>query len=68
MVLEPEAASLFCRSLDMSNFQRGNECEKLLMPAGTVYMLVDAGGKSHHAARNTFHGVMCHSNGWIARN
>ena len=50
IALEPEAASLYCKTLDMSNFTGGNtqpgRNDDVTMAPGTVYMLVDAGGKT----------------------
>ena len=48
LALEPEAASLHCKSLKMNNFidyAAEHYPEDLYMPAGTVYALVDAGGR-----------------------
>ena len=46
IVLEPEAASLYCRVLDITQFKsRTSQCDELEMKPGTVYMLLDAGGK-----------------------
>ena len=39
IALEPEAASFFCRQLDMSKFER-----KLCFPSGTKFMILDCGG------------------------
>ena len=43
--LEPEAASLHCRSIGMNKFlnQQGND--KVEMAKGTKYIILDAGGK-----------------------
>ena len=50
IALEPEAASLYCRTLDIRNFTSGNAQpggdDDVTMAPGTVYMLVDAGGKT----------------------
>ena len=45
IVLEPEAASLYCRGLNITDFEKGSQCDALEMEPGTVYMLLDAGGK-----------------------
>ena len=44
IVLEPEAASLYCRGLDMKHFENESAGDELSMPEGTIYMLIDAGG------------------------
>ena len=44
IALEPEAASLFCRSLDIANFEGQKGKDRLQMPLGTTYILLDAGG------------------------
>ena len=44
IVLEPEAASLYCRKLNMKHFVGEGRSNQLTMSTGTVYMLVDAGG------------------------
>ena len=46
IALEPEAASLYCRTLEMEHFL-GMETKsgKLYLPIGTKYMIIDAGGK-----------------------
>ena len=49
IALEPEAASLYCRTLDMKQFQ-GMESKKgkLKLDANTKYMIIDAGGKDNY--------------------
>ena len=43
--LEPEAASIYCRQLEIDQFTKGSERDKqLLSKEGTRYMIVDAGG------------------------
>ncbi|XP_019622013.1 PREDICTED: heat shock 70 kDa protein 12A-like [Branchiostoma belcheri] len=46
IALEPESASLFCRELPVNQFvgQSGDGSDKLNMPPGTRYMVVDCGG------------------------
>jgi hypothetical protein len=46
IALEPEAASLYCRTLDVNHFidsDRHHQSAKF--QDGTVYMVIDAGGK-----------------------
>ena len=45
IALEPEAASLYCRILDIVNYDKEADKDKLHMPPGTTYMVLDAGGK-----------------------
>ena len=42
--LEPEAASMFCKSLKMNSFVGEKFPGDLYMPPETVYAIVDAGG------------------------
>ena len=42
--LEPEAASMFCKSLRMNDFEGEKYPGDLYMPPETVYAIVDAGG------------------------
>ncbi|XP_035678978.1 heat shock 70 kDa protein 12A-like [Branchiostoma floridae] len=46
IALEPESASLHCREQPVSHFlgESGDGTDKLNMPAGTRYMVVDCGG------------------------
>ena len=46
IALEPEAASLYCRTLEMHNFL-GMESEKgrLSLEVNTKYIVIDAGGR-----------------------
>ena len=44
IALEPEAASIYCKSLRLNHFLGENEKTDVKMGAGTVYMVVDAGG------------------------
>ena len=46
VALEPEAASLYCQYLPIGKFVAGGGDAKCsLSTAGTVYMIVDLGGK-----------------------
>ena len=46
IALEPEAASLYCRELDITDFLKPRPGrEGMNMKKGTVYMILDAGGK-----------------------
>eukprot|EP00058_Branchiostoma_floridae_P028057 XP_002613548.1 hypothetical protein BRAFLDRAFT_71812 [Branchiostoma floridae] len=46
IALEPESASLYCREQPVSHFmgESGGGRDKLNMPAGTRYMVIDCGG------------------------
>ena len=44
LALEPEAAAIHCRSLDITEFDSGKEVKEVNMPPNTIYMIVDAGG------------------------
>ena len=48
MALEPEAASLYCRTLPDSTFSSNKETSetKPSFEPGTKYLVVDAGGKA----------------------
>ena len=48
IALEPEAASLYCRTLPASTFSSNKESTetKATFEPGTKYLVVDAGGKS----------------------
>ena len=44
--LEPEAASMYCRQIEIANFSMGSAQQmQLLQVPGTKFMVVDAGGK-----------------------
>ena len=46
IALEPEAASLYCRGLDIEHFVSGDgEVKSVSFKPGTNYMVIDAGGK-----------------------
>lgn len=45
IALEPEAASLYCRTLSVSTFlSTGDDTTKPSFESGTKYLVVDAGG------------------------
>ena len=45
IALEPEVASLYCRTLAMQNFVgMDHEPGKMMMEPGEIYMIVDCGG------------------------
>ena len=46
IALEPEAASLTCRTIQANNFadNRENQADRLTFEPGTKYIVVDAGG------------------------
>ena len=46
IALEPEAASVFCQSLDSENFIHKKKADETKIKAGQNIMIIDAGGKS----------------------
>ena len=55
IVLEPEAASLYCRSIEMNQFRKHDvQNVDVKISEGTVYMIIDAGGKYHIVHRCFF--------------
>ena len=55
IALEPEAASIYCKSLRLNHFLGETEKTDVKMGTGTVYMVVDAGGNcsSHTVTQST---------------
>ena len=45
IALEPEAASLYCRQLSISEFVERSRGSEIRMGSGTKYIVIDAGGK-----------------------
>ena len=45
IALEPEAASLHCRSLDVAQFVGEPDKDSVVFKTGTKYMVIDAGGE-----------------------
>ena len=48
IALEPEAASVFCQTLESQHFIQGCQAGAKKMKAGEKIMIIDAGGKSYH--------------------
>ena len=54
IALEPEAASLYCRTLAMEKFMgMGHASGKMSIKAGETYIIVDCGGMFCFALRST---------------
>ena len=45
IALEPEAASLYCRNLDVNQFLERSRTADIKLNAGTKYLVIDAGGQ-----------------------
>ena len=58
IALEPEAASLYCQYMPVNRFASGGaDSQASLASPGTVYMVVDLGGKNKQNKTNQ--GIVC---------